>query len=144
MEPTTMVFRQVSARRRATLGYMPWMFSVTMIEVLESSIWRAISRSAYMRIVVDHGAAGLEHGEEADHVIGAVRQEQADPHALPDAERLKALGRPIDQLADLLVARLAAEEVETAPVRPGGDGVVEHTEQRARGDVEIPGEAFAG
>ena len=48
MEPTTMVLRQVSARRRATLGYRPWMFRVTMIEVLESSICRAISRSAYM------------------------------------------------------------------------------------------------
>ena len=47
MEPTTMVFRQVSASRRATLGYVALMLSVTMIEVFESSIWRAISRSAY-------------------------------------------------------------------------------------------------
>ena len=47
MEPTTIFSRQVSTSRRATLGYMALMLSVTMIEVPESSIWRAISRSAY-------------------------------------------------------------------------------------------------
>ncbi len=93
------------------------------------------------RIVVDHGAAGLEHREEADHVVGAIRQEQADAHARADAERLEALGRAVDQLADLAVARLAAEEVETGPVGEGRDRIVEQREQRARLEREVPGEA---
>ncbi len=46
MAHTTTVSRQVSARRRATLGYRVLRFMVTMIRVPESSIWRATSRSA--------------------------------------------------------------------------------------------------
>ena len=92
------------------------------------------------RIVVDDRTAGLEHREEADHVVRAVRQEQTDPHARLDAELLEALGGPIYQLADLPVARLSTEEVETGPVGPSGDSVVEQLEQRPRRHVEVPDE----
>ncbi len=49
------------------------------------------------RVVVDHRAAGLEHRKIADHVVGAVRQEQPDPHPAAHPQHLKALGGPVDQ-----------------------------------------------
>jgi hypothetical protein len=111
-----------------------------MIEVRESDLARDAARGVE-RVVVDHRAAGLEHGEEADHVIGAVGQEQADPDAAAHAELLKAPGRAVDQPADLPVGRLAAEEIQAGPVRETRDRLVEHREQRLVGGLEIPRQA---
>src|SRR3546814_16410158 len=67
------------------------------------------------RAVVHHPAAGLEDGEEADHVMRRVGQEQADMHAGTDAELLEALGGPVDQVGD---GGVRSEE------RRGGNGCV--------------------
>jgi hypothetical protein len=77
-------------------------------------------------IDVDDGAANLQHRIVEDDKVRTVGQKQPDLHALADTKLLEALGGAVDEAADLAIAVLFAEEVDTSIVRKPSDGVVEN------------------
>ncbi len=67
------------------------------------------------RRIVDDRPTGLQHAEKGDHVMGGVRQIEADMHAGPDAELLEArrgaIGEPLEfRIRDPLVHELKRRE----------------------------------
>ena len=72
-------------------------------------------------IVIDDRAARLEHGEIADHVIGAIGEQQAYLDASAHAKRLEARRRPVDEMPELAVARAAVQEIECRKLSELGD-----------------------
>ena len=93
------------------------------------------------RVEVHHRAAGLQHPEEGDHVIGRVGEEEAHPVTLADAQVLQALGEPVDQRTDRAIGVAATEEVEERAVGIATDRVVEQVRHRARRDRRVPVDA---
>ncbi len=91
------------------------------------------------RAVIHHSAAGLQDGEEADHVMRRVGQEQADMHARADAELLEAFGGTVDQVGNRRIGIGLAHEVQAGPRREARDGIVQQGPDRPGLEILCPG-----
>ena len=72
--------------------------SVSLSSILNSSVAQRVERR-----IIDDRAAGFQHAEEGDDIVGRVRQKEADMHARPDAELLEARGGAVRQRLEFRV-----------------------------------------
>ena len=80
--------------------------------------------------IVDDRAAGFEHAEEGDDILGRVGQEEADMHARADAELLEPRGGAVRQRLQFRVGDPLAHELERRLGAEPLGGVVEHALHR--------------